>query len=94
MRRDGDGWSMKGEWRPEDPHRSVAVVACNSRQVVCAAGPHLYYIEIGDGELFEKKYNINFLLSAYRKVLFTYTCIILPNVLGTFVWTRKSRVSI
>lgn len=53
VRRGSEGaWEARGEWSAE---RSLAVVACNSQQVVCAAGPHLYYIEIGDGELIEEK---------------------------------------
>lgn len=51
--RTGESWALRGSWHPPRP---LALVAANALQAVCAAGPHLYYIEIGDGTLTEIKH--------------------------------------
>lgn len=50
-----DNRSLVSEWKPPGDRR-IGVVACNSNQLVCASACDLYYIEICNGQLVEKKH--------------------------------------
>lgn len=41
---------MVDEWKPPGG-RMISVCGCNLTQVVCAAGPALFYLEVKDGSL-------------------------------------------
>nr|XP_054761206.1 DNA damage-binding protein 1-like [Lytechinus pictus] len=41
---------MVSEWQPQSG-KNISVASCNSRQVVCAAGSDIYYLEIFEGEV-------------------------------------------
>jgi DNA damage-binding protein 1 len=41
------------EWKPPS-EKTISVVACNVTQLLCAAGSHLYYMEVQDQELVQK----------------------------------------
>lgn len=45
--------SVVSEWEP-DNKRTISVVACNGRQVLCATGNDLYYMEIVDDRIVAK----------------------------------------
>ncbi|XP_011303524.1 DNA damage-binding protein 1 [Fopius arisanus] len=45
--------SVVSEWEP-DNKRTISVVACNGRQVLCATGNDLFYIEITDEKIIPK----------------------------------------
>ena len=49
------GWSLTklfffSEWMPPG-NRVISVTGCNFTQIVCAAGPILFYLEIKDGKI-------------------------------------------
>ena len=39
------------EWSPPGQARVISVTGCNHSQVVCAAGPILFHLEVKDGKL-------------------------------------------
>ena len=39
------------EWSPPGQARVISVTGCNHSQVVCAAGPILFHLEVRDGKL-------------------------------------------
>ena len=39
------------EWSPPGQARVISVTGCNHSQVVCAAGPILFHLEVKDGQL-------------------------------------------
>ncbi|XP_030845179.1 DNA damage-binding protein 1 [Strongylocentrotus purpuratus] len=41
---------MVSEWRPQSG-KNISVASCNSKQVVCAAGSDIFYLEIFEGEV-------------------------------------------
>ncbi len=41
---------FRSEWKPPGG-RVISVCGCNSSQVVCAAGPALFYLEVKEGKL-------------------------------------------
>ena len=41
---------MVDEWKPPGG-RMISVCGCNASQVVCAAGPALFYLEVKDGSV-------------------------------------------
>ncbi|XP_072033765.1 DNA damage-binding protein 1-like [Amphiura filiformis] len=41
---------MVSEWRPSSG-KNISVASCNSRQIVCAVGKDLFYLEIHEGEV-------------------------------------------
>jgi len=43
------------EWRPKSD-RHVSVASCNGRQIVCAVGSELFYLEINPGSLKQIRY--------------------------------------
>lgn len=45
---------LVSEWRPP-ANKSISVVACNGGQAVCAAASDIYYLEVIDNEIFQKK---------------------------------------
>lgn len=45
-----DAKLLVGEWQPPSG-KNISVVACNTRQVVCAIGSELFYLEIAMGSL-------------------------------------------
>lgn len=65
------------EWRPKSD-RHVSVASCNGRQIVCAVGSELFYLEINPGSLKQIRYvwvHVCVFLSFYMLLVCVCLCV-------------------
>lgn len=54
----GDTKKLLMEWKPTSS-KNISVVSCNLKQVVCAAGSDIFYLDIQVGTLMSIRYFVN-----------------------------------